>query len=306
MAAIDGVHDANVGAEPTANVGAEPTANVGASSALPTDPTSAQRRAVRRLHEAMEAFEAQLQCPICLCAYTAPASLPCNHCFCEECIHRALELKQVCPICKAPAKKRSLRHDTMIQQLQQAAELWVSVPSAVPIGEEEEPAKEAIQAPMRLNRLAMAAASPTSSSASSAETPSRRRKRKSAALANGDGNADVVSVPTRVDRKRPLQADDRDSEEHSDDEVESKESSPDRTQLERLPSPAKRRAVASNGVGHTAHTTNGHSIQASENGSAPAPAAFTVGDLVEVIDRTWRGINKPGGAAWITSANRGE
>uniref|UniRef100_H3HCZ7 RING-type domain-containing protein n=1 Tax=Phytophthora ramorum TaxID=164328 RepID=H3HCZ7_PHYRM len=67
---------------------------------------------LKRLERAVETFSAQLQCAICLCAYDNPVSLPCNHCFCEECIHRALELKTLCPICKAPAKKRRLRYDT--------------------------------------------------------------------------------------------------------------------------------------------------------------------------------------------------
>lgn len=91
-------------------------------------------RRLKRLERAVEGFLAQLQCAICLCVYDRPVSLPCNHCFCEECIHRALELKPVCPICKMPAKKRQLRRDAMIQQLLVATE---KLQSAEPLMEEK-------------------------------------------------------------------------------------------------------------------------------------------------------------------------
>lgn len=83
-----------------------------------------------RLEHAVENFSAQLQCAICLCAYDIPVSLPCNHCFCEECIHRALELKPLCPICKTPAKKRRLRYDTTVQELLRATEMLTATPAA--------------------------------------------------------------------------------------------------------------------------------------------------------------------------------
>ncbi|KAG6574596.1 BREAST CANCER SUSCEPTIBILITY 1 protein [Phytophthora cinnamomi] len=83
-----------------------------------------------RLERAVEGFSAQLQCAICLCAYEKPVSLPCNHCFCEECIHRALELKTVCPICKTPAKKRRLRYDATVQELLRATEMLCAAPDA--------------------------------------------------------------------------------------------------------------------------------------------------------------------------------
>ncbi|KAI9993307.1 hypothetical protein PInf_015385 [Phytophthora infestans] len=83
---------------------------------------------LKRLERAVENFSAQLQCAICLCAYDNPVSLPCNHCFCEECIHRALELKAQCPICKTPAKKRRLRYDTTVQELLRATEMLCAAP----------------------------------------------------------------------------------------------------------------------------------------------------------------------------------
>ncbi|POM71813.1 Hypothetical protein PHPALM_11566 [Phytophthora palmivora] len=86
---------------------------------------------LQRLERAVESFSAQLQCAICLCAYDSPVSLPCNHCFCEECIHRALELKAACPICKTPAKKRRLRYDTTVQELLRATEMLCAAPASV-------------------------------------------------------------------------------------------------------------------------------------------------------------------------------
>ncbi|KAL3659562.1 hypothetical protein V7S43_015549 [Phytophthora oleae] len=84
---------------------------------------------LKRLERAVESFSEQLQCAICLCAYDNPVSLPCNHCFCQECIHRALELKAVCPICKTPAKKRRLRYDTTVQELLRATEMLCAAPA---------------------------------------------------------------------------------------------------------------------------------------------------------------------------------
>ncbi|EGZ21691.1 hypothetical protein PHYSODRAFT_494439, partial [Phytophthora sojae] len=93
-----------------------------------------------RLERVVEGFSAQLQCAICLCAYDNPVSLPCNHCFCEECIHRALELKAVCPICKTPAKKRRLRYDTTVQELLRATEMLCAAPDASAAPAAEAPA----------------------------------------------------------------------------------------------------------------------------------------------------------------------
>ncbi|CEG41099.1 Transcriptional regulator BRCA1 [Plasmopara halstedii] len=85
---------------------------------------------LERLKRAVENFSAQLQCSICLCPYDNSVSLPCNHCFCEECIHRALELKALCPICKAPANKRRLRYDTTVQELLRATEMLCAASSS--------------------------------------------------------------------------------------------------------------------------------------------------------------------------------
>nr|XP_042706739.1 E3 ubiquitin/ISG15 ligase TRIM25-like isoform X1 [Chrysemys picta bellii] len=51
-------------------------------------------------------LEDELSCPICLCFYSNPVSLSCQHSFCKECIQKALAAQQQakatysCPMCK--------------------------------------------------------------------------------------------------------------------------------------------------------------------------------------------------------------
>lgn len=49
-------------------------------------------------------------CSICLEVFRNPVSLPCNHGFCESCILKALKLRDKCPMCSNPAKKNKLKH----------------------------------------------------------------------------------------------------------------------------------------------------------------------------------------------------
>ncbi|KAE9350160.1 hypothetical protein PR003_g5503 [Phytophthora rubi] len=109
-----------------------------------------------RLERAVESFSAQLQCAICLCAYDRPVSLPCNHCFCEECIHRALELKAACPICKAPAKKRRLRDDTTVQELLRATDMLCAAPDAA--AEQKQQEEQHKEAPVKTEKTPVPAA----------------------------------------------------------------------------------------------------------------------------------------------------
>ncbi|TYZ62437.1 hypothetical protein PybrP1_008679 [[Pythium] brassicae (nom. inval.)] len=187
---------------------------------------------LRRLAAAAEGFAAQLQCAICLCAYTSPTSLPCNHCFCEECIHRALELKPECPICKAPATKRRLRFDTMIAQLLRATGLLSApVGAGGASGSARLEAEEKLPAPAATFRGAVVGA------------PARAR-------ANGKAKAARPAVPPAVEREQPP------------------------------PPPAN---------------------EAREQLQLNGP--FAVGQLVDIVSRTWVGVNKPGGAARVTKVN---
>lgn len=54
------------------------------------------------LTETVSWMENNLNCPICFCVFETPISLPCGHTFCKGCIRRALEVKYVCPSCRAP------------------------------------------------------------------------------------------------------------------------------------------------------------------------------------------------------------
>lgn len=163
-----------------------------ASGSSSSSSSAAAAASLRRLAAAAEGFAAQLQCAICLCAYASPASLPCNHCFCEECIHRALELKPECPICKAPATKRRLRDDAMIAQLLRATAL-LGAPAADAGGAEDEekpPPPPVAKQP------------PPPRSAAKADTPLRARGNGRAnqlqqvpAAAVANANAEVKDAP---------------------------------------------------------------------------------------------------------------
>lgn len=59
---------------------------------------------------ALEAFEVELMCSICLCPMANSCSVAgCGHSFCRECIEHGLRVSGKCPLCKHPATKRSLR-----------------------------------------------------------------------------------------------------------------------------------------------------------------------------------------------------
>ncbi|DAZ99318.1 TPA: hypothetical protein N0F65_005169 [Lagenidium giganteum] len=154
-------------------------------------------------------------------------SLPCHHCFCEECIFRALEIKALCPICKAPTKRRKLRHDTMIQQLLVASDLLSvgitpPMPSPVSIAKTRPPAQ------------------PQHQQAPGSQAP-------------------TAAMP------------------HPQPQVRAPSQPPP------MPTAAENDAV----------------VAATEQQEYLPNGPFTVGQLVQVASRTWPGINKLGGTAWI-------
>ena len=60
----------------------------------------------------LELMRGQLSCPLCLDVFDDPASLPCAHTFCRECILHAFERKDgkhECPICRQPCRKKSIQ-----------------------------------------------------------------------------------------------------------------------------------------------------------------------------------------------------
>jgi len=50
--------------------------------------------------EKEEAIRKDLECPLCLKILLDPLTTPCGHNFCRYCLHRCLEAKQECPICR--------------------------------------------------------------------------------------------------------------------------------------------------------------------------------------------------------------
>ncbi|KAG6977671.1 hypothetical protein JG688_00000119, partial [Phytophthora aleatoria] len=159
---------------------------------------------LKRLERAVENFSAQLQCAICLCAYDNPVSLPCNHCFCEECIHRALELKALCPICKTPAKKRRLRYDTTVQELLRATEMLCAAPDPnavaaapqTPPKTEKRVKKELTQVKVAAPAAKVAATKATKVAAKTA-TPERKMTPRRSAKRNSQKSP--PSTPTLID-----------------------------------------------------------------------------------------------------------
>lgn len=78
-------------------------------------------KAVSSLEAAIHNFTLQIQCGICLNVYAHPVSLPCSHYFCKACILEALKIKSTCPICKKHASRRSLRSDSVIEDISNAS-----------------------------------------------------------------------------------------------------------------------------------------------------------------------------------------
>ncbi|EQC38549.1 hypothetical protein, variant [Saprolegnia diclina VS20] len=176
---------------------------------------------------ALDAFATQMRCPICLEALSRPFSLPCNHFFCEACIHTALGFATTCPVCKAMVRKRTLRHDTSVQRIQDALQKLMAM-------------RPAIEAPVP-----------------------------------------AVTVPTSI-------CIDLCSEES---EYEQSNSVTQATQIDAPPL-----------VPVVAPETEVHNAILSPE-RPPQTEVFTGGQVVEVSARTWPGINKLGGTAWIVRRN---
>lgn len=296
---------------------------------------------LKRLAAAVEGFVTQLQCAICLCAYANPASLPCNHCFCEECIHRALELKPVCPICKAPAKKRKLRYDSMIQQLLLATDM-LSAPAAEKGVVAVNGDKEADDAVLLLEEKPMALSLSNGESAEHQPQPSESGSKPlqsqgveyernghahvNAAVSTAGKLPPIAPVRRPKDGREPVRGDTAVGEIIA----ESTGSMPNGSEMVKAQSVAdttaamvavpasdaetiglddKQDSVAPPAaetptVSSDAVDTGTHSVPA-ERQQFPLNGPFCKGQLVEVESRTWIGINKLGGAARITQVNGG-
>uniref|UniRef100_A0A4W5R5U1 Tripartite motif containing 108 n=1 Tax=Hucho hucho TaxID=62062 RepID=A0A4W5R5U1_9TELE len=67
----------------------------------------------------------QLQCPVCLCVFTDPVSLPCDHTFCRPCISTHLlrssaKSQSRCPECRGPFSQKDLRAHRVLTNMADA------------------------------------------------------------------------------------------------------------------------------------------------------------------------------------------
>ncbi|KAF3571074.1 hypothetical protein F2Q69_00063850 [Brassica cretica] len=52
----------------------------------------------------------ELKCPLCLKLLNQPVLLPCDHVFCESCIHESSQVESGCPVCKSKHPKKARRN----------------------------------------------------------------------------------------------------------------------------------------------------------------------------------------------------
>ncbi|KFK42747.1 hypothetical protein AALP_AA1G034300 [Arabis alpina] len=52
----------------------------------------------------------ELKCPLCLKLLNRPVLLPCDHVFCDSCIHKSSQVELGCPVCKSKHPKKARRN----------------------------------------------------------------------------------------------------------------------------------------------------------------------------------------------------
>ena len=52
--------------------------------------------------------------------FKKPASLPCNHTFCHECIKECIRVTRECPLCKLPTFHREIKRNATIESILQS------------------------------------------------------------------------------------------------------------------------------------------------------------------------------------------
>ena len=63
---------------------------------------------------------ADYECAICQDVLNNPVQLPCKHVFCSECLSGALQMKRICPVCRAelPAGFSPSRATAIVKQME--------------------------------------------------------------------------------------------------------------------------------------------------------------------------------------------
>ncbi|KAL1188855.1 BRCA1-associated RING domain protein 1 [Cardamine amara subsp. amara] len=58
----------------------------------------------------LQKLELELKCPLCLKLLNRPVLLPCDHVFCDSCIHKSSQVEQGCAVCKSKYPKKDRRN----------------------------------------------------------------------------------------------------------------------------------------------------------------------------------------------------
>ncbi|KAI5804983.1 hypothetical protein EDC01DRAFT_610190 [Geopyxis carbonaria] len=78
-----------------------------------TDPTDWEPTRIPELGP----LDAALRCQICKDFYTSAVITNCCHTFCSLCIRRAIQGKEICPLCRAPVQEHRLLKNTTVQDV---------------------------------------------------------------------------------------------------------------------------------------------------------------------------------------------
>ena len=65
----------------------------------------------------LDHLEKSITCCICLEAFKKTSSLPCGHMLCSHCVKILKDYRSICPICKEPFHRRSVRPHVMLDDL---------------------------------------------------------------------------------------------------------------------------------------------------------------------------------------------
>ncbi|CAL9213636.1 unnamed protein product [Arabidopsis halleri] len=72
----------------------------------------------------------ELKCPLCLKLLNRPVLLPCDHVFCDSCVHKSSQVETGCPVCKSKHSKKSRRN---LQFMESVISIYKSLNAAVSV-----------------------------------------------------------------------------------------------------------------------------------------------------------------------------
>jgi hypothetical protein len=83
-------------------------------------PGASARISVRWPANFLDNLNQEFKCAICLFRFVKPASLPCNHAFCHECIKECIRATSECPLCKHPTFHREIKLNATMESILQS------------------------------------------------------------------------------------------------------------------------------------------------------------------------------------------